>query len=98
MEAAAAIRAAPAAGHASAPPDAPKGSTMSEPYDREHVRIILDVPGTLGADPARREDVLNLILDRIAAALERDAALQRALRDGRIELGWEAPSWEQPAV
>jgi hypothetical protein len=71
---------------------------MSEPYDREHVRIILDVPGALGADPARRDDVLNLILDRIGAALERDAALQRALRDSRIELGWEAPSWERPAV
>jgi hypothetical protein len=36
------------------------------------------------------------VLDRIGAALERDATLQRVLRDAGIELGWDAPSWEQP--
>jgi len=69
---------------------------MSEPYDREYVRLILDVPAALGADANRRDDLLNLVLDRIGAALERDATLQRVLRDAGIELGWDAPSWEQP--
>ncbi len=68
---------------------------MTDPdYVRQRWALLFDLPAALASDPARANDTLNGIVDRITALIEADPALQRFMRQAGVELGWEAGSWE----